>query len=212
MIYFKNYQICFWRKDRISDILPAIKCPSFKSETKIYKTSEMDEIEKCVYDQRYVKSIVIKNAGEEISIDLVYGDTVKITSKKYYNPSRTKIFAELKERCELWEIDDCACKLKKIRVWENDFGYLKNAIDKLKRISNINDAIFGMHIFLINYSGSFSKHDTMFFNHSSRRKSDSTKFIFRGDTLAVVRDKNYYNFRLDERTKESECSYISGRI
>ena len=38
---FKDYQIHFWSKDRISDILPAIKCPSFKSKTKIFKTSKV---------------------------------------------------------------------------------------------------------------------------------------------------------------------------
>ena len=37
---FKDYQIHYWRKERISDILPAIKCPSFKPETKIIKISE----------------------------------------------------------------------------------------------------------------------------------------------------------------------------
>ena len=42
---FKGYQIHFWSKECISDILPAINCPSFKSETKIFKTSEMEELE-----------------------------------------------------------------------------------------------------------------------------------------------------------------------
>ena len=43
--------------------------------------------------------------------------------------------------------------------------------------------------------------------------SDKTsKFMFSGETLAVVNGKNYYNFRLDESTKESEYSYIEGWI
>ena len=39
-----------------------------------------------------------------------------------------------------------------------------------------------------------------------------TRFIFTGDTLAVVYDGNYYNFRFDERVKESEDSIIIGHI
>ena len=42
--------------------------------------------------------------------------------------------------------------------------------------------------------------------------SYNTNLIFTGDTLAVVFNGNYYNFRLDEITKESECSYIKGKI
>ena len=33
---FEGYQINFWKKDKILYILPSIKCPSFKSETKIF--------------------------------------------------------------------------------------------------------------------------------------------------------------------------------
>ena len=53
----------------------------------------------------------------------------------------------------------------------------------------------------------------MVFNHSARWISGKTsKFMFSGDTLAVVYDGNYYNFRLDQRTKESKDSYIEGNI
>ena len=40
----------------------------------------------------------------------------------------------------------------------------------------------------------------------------TSKLMFSGDSLAAVYDRNYYNFRLDERTKESEDSYIRGKI
>ena len=36
--------------------------------------------------------------------------------------------------------------------------------------------------------------------------------LFTGDTLAVVYKGNSYNFRLDQRTKESKDSHIQGRI
>ena len=52
----------------------------------------------------------------------------------------------------------------------------------------------------------------MSFNHSAKRKSDSTNFMFSGDSLTVVSEGSTYNFRLDERTKKSECSYIKGNI
>ena len=75
---FKAYQIRYWSKNRISDILPAINCPSFKSETRIFKTSEENEVWCFNYNQNHVKSIVIENTGKKLSISLVYGNTWKI--------------------------------------------------------------------------------------------------------------------------------------
>ena len=143
---FKEYQIHFWRKDSISDIFPAIKCPSFKSEIKIFKTSEMNLIRELIYVQIHTKSIVIENADEVLSISLVYGNTVKITPWTFCSFQKTKFLDKLNERYELWEIDNCTWKPKKIRVWEGYFGSLKYTIDQLKLLSNISDAKFGVHI------------------------------------------------------------------
>ena len=210
---FKGYQIHFWKKESISDILPTIKCPFFKSENKIFKTSEMDEIGKFINDQNYTKSFVIENTNEKLSINLVYGNTIKITPWTFCSFQQTNFFDKLQERYNLWEIEDCVCKPKKIRVQVGYFENLKYTIDKLKWISNIIDVKLGFDIDFKCYNRSFSNYDTMFFNHSVRLRSDSgTKFIFTGDTLAAVYDGNYYNFRLEERTKESKNSEIRGRI
>ena len=90
---------------------------------------------------------------------------------------------------------------------------LKYTIDKLKWISNIIDVKLGVDIDFKSYNRHFSNYNIIFFNNSSRWMSDKeTNFIFTGDTLAVVFNGNYYNFRLDQRTKESEDSYIIGKI
>ena len=210
---FKAYQIQYWRKDRISDILPAIECLSFKSETKIFKILEMDVMKKFIENQNHTKSIVIENTDEELSINLVYGDTIKITPRKFSLCLKTSFFDNLQERYKLWEIDDCACKPKKIRVWVNDFKNLIHTIDQLSCIPNTYDAKLGIEIDLKNYGRSFFGYDAVVFNHSARWISGKTsKFMFSGDTLAVVYDGNYYNFRLDQRTKESKDSYIEGNI
>ena len=142
---FKDYQIHFWRKDRISDIFPAIKCPSFKFETKIFKTSEIPKIKEFINNKIRTKSIVIENKGDTISIDLVYGDTFKIMPIATNKFQQTKYFDELKERYNLWEIDDCACKPKKIRVWVYGLKNLKYTVEELEKISNINDAKLGVY-------------------------------------------------------------------
>ena len=209
---FKVYQIHFWSKERISDILPAIKCPSFKSETKTFKTTDLDEMRKFIDYQNHTKSIVIENAGDKISINLVYGDTVKITPRTFNIFEKTNLDDKLQERYELWEIGDCVWKPKKIRAWVDSFSTLKYAIEELERFSNRNDAKFGMSIHYGDYDFSSSDDDTMVFNHSSRWKSYKTYLIFTGDTLAVVDKGNYYNFRLSQETKESEYSYIRGKI
>ena len=211
---FKEYQIQFWKKDRISDILPAIKCPSFKSETKIFKTSEMKEIREFTNDLNHTKSIVIENTNEGLSIDIVYGDTIKITPRRFnFKFLHTNFFNKLKERYSLWEIDDCACKPKKIRVWKGDFDQFQHTTEELEKISIIEDAKLGMFIYFVNYCRFSSNYVTMVFNHSFKRKRDrNTNFIFTGETFSVVSEGNYYNFRLDQRTKESKDSYIRGKI
>ena len=89
---FKAYQIQYWRKDRISDIFPAIKCPSFKSESRNFKTSEIDKIIYFIKDQNHTKSIVIENTNEGLSIDLVYGNTIKIAPLTLYFSQHTNFF------------------------------------------------------------------------------------------------------------------------
>ena len=207
---FKNYQIHHWRKDRISDILPAIKCPSFKTETMIFKFSETNKIRKFIYNQNHTKSIVIEKTDEELSLNLVYGNTVKIGPWTFI-PNKHNAFDKLQERYELWEISDCAWKSKKIRVWVDEFENLKYTIENLKWISNINDIKLGMHIYCKNYNRSFSSDNIIVFNHSAEWESYSTKCMFSVDTLIVVFKGNYYNFNLDERTKKSKKSFIRGK-
>ena len=59
---------------------------------------------------------------------------------------QTKFFEKLNERYELWEIDDCACKPKKIRVWERYFDQFQHTIEELERISIIKDAKHEIYI------------------------------------------------------------------
>ena len=210
---FKEYQIHYWRKDRISDILPAIKCPSFKPETKIFKTSEIDEMKNFIFDHNHAKSIVMENTDEKLFINFVYGDTLKIIPRGIKGLRRTNYFDKLKERYKLWEIDDCVCKPKKIRIWEDDCFFLKYDIEEHVRISNINDIKVGVYDWGEDRDKMYSNSDTIVFNHLSKKMSDNeTNFIFLGDSLTVVEFGNSYNFRLDQRTKESEYSYIDGKI
>ena len=211
---FKGYQINFWRKDRIPDILPAIKCPSFKSESKIFKTSEMDEMKQFIYDQNHTKSIVIDKTDEELFINPVYANTIKITSRTFYfNSPHNKFFDTLKERYKLWEIGDCECKPKKIRVQVGYFEILKYTIDQLKLISNINDVKFGVSICHYCSISLFENWKIVAFNPSVRWMGfNFFDFLCTGDSLVVVSEGNSYNFRLDKRAKISEDSYIRGRI
>ena len=156
---------------------------------------------------------MIENADKKLSISLVYGDTVKIKPRTFSIFYRPNIFAKLVERYKLWKIGDCVCKQKKIRVWVDIIRDLGIIIEILERFPNIKDVKFGAYIDYDHYGSSPSKYDTIVFNHSSRQMSDNeTNLIFTGDTLAAVNNGNYYNFRLDQKTKESEDSYIKGKI
>ena len=212
---FKDSQIQYWRKDRISDILPAIKCSSFKSEIENFKTFQINtKIKFLIRYQNHTKSIIIENARDKLSFNLVYGDSIKIRPNTFYYPDlHAKFYNKLQERYELWKIDDCACKPKKIRVWEDDFEKLKYTIEKIERFSSTNDVKLGFEITDKDYERFISNYDTIVFNYSTRLMSDKeTKFIFTGETLTAVSDGNYYSFRLDQRTMESEDSHIKGKI
>ena len=211
---FKGYQIKYWRKDRISDILPAIKCRSYKSESKIFKTTEMTEMKQFIEDQNHTKSIVIDKTDEEVSINPVYGNAIKITPRTFYfNTPHTKFFDTLKERYNLWEIGDCECKPKKIRVWAWSISQLQHTIDQLKLISNINDVKFGVFIYHSCSRYLFENCKIVAFNHSFRwMGSNFFDFICTGDSLVFVLKGNSCNFRLDKRAKKSIDSYIRGRI
>ena len=211
---FKGYQIKSWRKDWISDILPAIKCLSFKSESKIFKTSKMDEMKQFIEDQNHTKSIVIDKTDEELSINPVYANTIKITPRTFYFTSpHTKFFDTLKERYNLWEIGDCECKPKKIRVWAWYINQLQHTIDQLKLVSNLNDVKFGVSICHCCSISLFENCKIVAFNPSVRWMHFSFfDFICTGDSLVVVSEGNSYNFRLDKRAKKSKDSYIRGRI
>ena len=211
---FKVYQIQYWSKDSISDILPAFKCPSFKPETKIFKTSEINEMRRFINDKYVIKSIVIENTDRNLYLNLVYGDTIKITPRRFDLTSHhPKFFNKLKERYSLWGIDGCACKPKKIRVLADDFERLKYTIGELEGISHAIDVKLGIYIYFEYYYRYFSIYDTIVFNHSNRLMSDKdTYLIFTGNTLAAVHDGNYYNFRIDERAEELKHSYIKGKI
>ena len=210
---FKGYQIHFWNKDRISDILPAIKCPMFKSEIMIPNTNEINKISQFIYDQNNTKSIVIEKTDYKLCINLVYDDIIKITPRTFFSFHQTKLFDKLKKRYKLWKIDDCVCKPKKIRVLVDDFKGFRNTIEDLEKASNINDVKLGILIKFKSYGRFFSNYDTIVFNHSVRRMSDKeSNFIFTGKSLTVASEGNYYNFILDQRTTESEDSYIKGKI
>ena len=155
---------------------------------------------------------MIEKVGDKLSINLVYGNTIKITLDTFCSYQQTKFFDKLKERYELWEIAGCACKPKKIRAQLNGFEGFQYTIDHLKWISNKSDVKLGIYIDCKCYTWLFPIYDKIVFNHSTLRCSNSTYFMFSGDTLAAVYDGNYYNFRLDQRTKESEDCYIKGKI
>ena len=167
-----------------------------------------------IFEQNHTKSIVIEKSDKKLSINLAYGDIIKITPRTFRNNNQyTNFLDKLQERYKLWEIDNCTCKPKKIRVWENNLKDFKYTVEELERISNINDAKLGVCFFSVNYWRSSFKFYKMFFNHSYKRMSDNdTNLMFSGETLAVVADGNYYSFRLDQRTMESEDSHIKGKI
>ena len=93
-------------------------------------------------------------------------------------------------------------KTKKNRVITYNFDYLKLIIDKLQSFPRIKDSILGMHFDdeWINWSSSV--YDNMVFNDDTTlNNEENSNFKFVDDTLIILYEGNYYNFWLDEKTK-----------
>ena len=58
-------------------------------------------MKKFIENQNHTKSIVIENTNEGLSINLVYGDTIKITPRTFSLCLKTSFFDNLQERYKL---------------------------------------------------------------------------------------------------------------
>ena len=131
------YTINFWKEVSASEILPAIKWPSFKKVQKRISISHLLEIEEFIVKQLEYKSVVIKKENEEIVAYSVLSSTFKFYDSPYVCKIITdKAIREIKETWESWDWVWRPTKLHIIQnnrypsnLWENNiscFGNLNN--------------------------------------------------------------------------------------
>ena len=108
------YTINFWKEESASEILPAIKWPSFKKVQKRISISHLLEIEEFIVKQLEYKSVVIKKENEEIVAYSVLSSTFKF----YDSPYASVVITEeaIREITETWESWDWVCRPTKLQI------------------------------------------------------------------------------------------------
>ena len=140
---FKDYQIIYWKKDKIPDILPAVLCPSFKSEVKKFNGSELNRLRHFFINDPYIKSVVVERNQDEVSVYTVMSQTLKLKFNKFnYNYWDLKSYYKHTNQNQIWEVSDWVCKPKRFRVCWINFNDINSIITDASKICKTNDIKF----------------------------------------------------------------------
>ena len=202
----KAFKIHCCEKDKVSDILPAVNCPSFKPDIKIFKNSEFESLWEFI-EENSSKSFILERTNEFISVSSVFSKTVKMIPKMFDNLKQYNVYSQLKERKVLWEITNCVCRQTKVRVLVNSFNILKSTIDRLDWVSYIKDSQFGIQLegwdMIWEYAWEDYEFELLFNFEFEGVLKRSLKFVFYGEILTVVLKGDTFNFKVDPSIKIS---------
>ena len=134
---FEDYfQIYFWKEEHISNILPAILCPSFKKEKRCFKPSESESLRKFIYNQIELKALVIEKKHNEVVVYPVFDPYLLIENDKSWNENAKML---MKERNEIWPIKKWACRPTMLYVNTYQENEERCNIEELPCLENIHD-------------------------------------------------------------------------
>ena len=108
-----DIQMYICKEDEISEILPAILCPSFKKEVKLLKKSDLERIKNHIIRILDRKSVVLKKNGINIAIYSVFSSTLKF----HHSSNEISKIQHLEEEIQgMCEIQDWFCKPKRLNA------------------------------------------------------------------------------------------------
>ena len=130
------FQIYFWKEEHISNILPAILCPSFKKEKQCFKPSEYKSLLKFIHNQMRSKALVIEKKHNEVVVYPVFDPFLFIGCFDYWNEN-TKTF--MKEMNGMWPIKKWVCRPTMLYVDTYQKNEERCKIEEMPCLENIHD-------------------------------------------------------------------------
>ena len=131
-----NVQICFLKEESLSELLPAIQCPSFIKKKRYFSDAESDLLLKHVADELKMKAVVIKNETQNISMYSVYSPITRTMNIYEFDCLIDKIRQELPIS---WQINNWVWKSNRLIIDADNIVNGKLFINKLLGIMQINE-------------------------------------------------------------------------
>ena len=188
---FKDFQISYWSKENVANILPAVSCPSFKPEVKFFKGSEIKSMLDFFINESCTKSIVIDKNNEDLSVYLVNSQTLKLLPRMIFDNVRLKSCFKLEEQNKLWKINDWVCKPKRLIAWTYSIFLLCRVVDELSAFNEIKDVQIGFRsevndIMRLYYYSIGLKFRILFDFKSERINENFSDFVFSGKSITIA--------------------------
>ena len=138
-----NICIYYCNEDKVSKILPAVICPSFRKTSALLDYEILTRINKIINKELKSKSVMIEFRKNKISLYSVFSPTLRIVSEDDWSRGASKLTEKMSE---LWKIKNCACKPTKLQANKILVVNEGKILNNLSWIENINDAQFDISI------------------------------------------------------------------
>ena len=134
--YQNNFQFYFWKEEHISNILPAILCPSFKKERLCFKPSESESLSNFIGNQIQSKALVIEKKHNEVVVYPVFDSFLFIENDKSWNKNARTL---MKEMNKIWPIKKWVCRPTILYVDPYQENEKRYKIEEMPCLENIHD-------------------------------------------------------------------------
>ena len=138
-----DISIYYCNEDKVSEILPAVMCPSFWKTSALLYYGDRKTINEVISKELSTKSVMIELRKKKILLYSVFSPTLRIVSENDWSRGASKLTEKMSE---LWQIKNCVCKPTKLQVNTKFVVNEGNILNNLSWIESINDAQFDINI------------------------------------------------------------------
>ena len=131
-----NFQIYFWKEEHISNILPAILCPSFKKEKRCFKASKSESLWKFIGNQIESKALVIEKKHNKVVVYPAFDPFLFIECADSWNENARTL---MKERNKIWPIKKWVCRPTMLYLDTYQVNKERYKIEEMPCLENIHD-------------------------------------------------------------------------
>ena len=138
-----DISIYFCNEDKVSEILPAVMCPSFWKTSALLDYGDQKTINEVIRKELSTKSVMIELRKKKILLYSVFSPTLRIVSENDWSRGVSELTETMNR---LWKIKNCVCKPTKLLV-NTKFDVNEGKIlNNLSWIESINNAQFDINI------------------------------------------------------------------